>query len=597
MDQAANEKPLCGLLVLALIFILGGGYLAHLIQTSGGVEIRDLRFMTNEGKLMSALLYVPKGASQKNPAPGILATHGYINSRETQDGFAIEFARRGYVVLAIDQSGHGFSDPPSAGNGFGGIPGLAYLRSLDFVDKNNIGLEGHSMGGWASLKAAESNPDGYRSLILASSSTGTYGTKEGTPTFPRNLGLIFSKYDEFSQLMWNSPIPGDVVKSEKLKKAFGTTETVQVGKLYGSVEEGTARKLYQPSMNHPRVHFSREAIGNAVEWMQTTLKGGKNMPPSDQIWYWKEFGTLIALIGMVILLFPVGRYLLRTEFFKELNETPSQRKSIPGWGWWLGAVITILLPVPLYMRMWNFQGQGILKASYLWPQTITTVLIFWALSVGGVSLILLLLWHYLSNRKTGASFVNYGLTWKDKGLEWRKAGKSFLLAVIVTFATYLTLAFSDWAFKTDFRIWVFAIKPMSVFHFKIALAYFIPFAFYFLIAGLVLHGELRRSQKDGSDQVGWKEMLTNVLLMIGGYILYLAYQYIPLYSGGTAAVTTRWAPLYSIVMFQFLPIFTMAALVSTYFYRRTGHVFVGSFINAMVVTWIVVAGQATHFPY
>jgi hypothetical protein len=30
---------------------------------------------------------------------------------------------------------------------------------------------------------------------------------------------------------------------------------------------------------------------------------------------------------------------------------------------------------------------------------------------------------------------------------------------------------------------------------------------------------------------------------------------------------------------------------------RTGHVFVGSFINAMVVTWIVVAGQATHFPY
>jgi len=174
---------------------LGGGYLAHLIQTSGGVEIRDLRFMSNEGKRMSALLYVPKGVSHKNPAPGIVATHGYINSRETKDGFAIEFARRGYVVLAIDQSGHGFSDPPSGGNGFGGLPALGYLRTLDFVDKDNIGIEGHSMGGWASLKAAESNPDGYRSLILASSSTGTYGTKEGTPTFPRNTALIFSKYD------------------------------------------------------------------------------------------------------------------------------------------------------------------------------------------------------------------------------------------------------------------------------------------------------------------------------------------------------------------------------------------------------------------
>jgi pimeloyl-ACP methyl ester carboxylesterase len=596
MGEMAAKKP-CFLLVLALVLILAGGYLAHRIQTSGGVEIRDLSFMGNGGKLMSALLYVPKGASKKTPAPGIVATHGYINSRETQDGFAIEFARRGYVVLAIDQAGHGFSDPPSGANGFGGIPALAYLRTLDFVDKDNIGLEGHSMGGWASLKAAESNPDGYRSLILASSSTGTYGTKEGTPTFPRNLGLIYSKYDEFSQLMWNSAVPADMVKGDKLKKLFGTTEPVQIGKLYGSVEDGTARKLYQPSMIHPRVHFSTEAIGNAVEWMQATLKGGKNIPPSDQIWYWKEIGTLVALIGMVLLLFPVGTYLLRTEFFRELNETPAPRKSISGGGWWIGAVITLLLPIPLYMWMWNFQGAGMLKAGYFWPQQITTVLMFWAFSVGLISLVLLLLWHYLGNRKTGASFFHYGLTWENKGLEGRKIGKAFLLAALVVFAGYLTLAFSDWAFKTDYRIWVFAVKPMSVFHFKVLLAYFIPFAFYFLVAGLVLHGELRRGRKGGGDWVGWKEMGTNVLLMIGGYVLFLAYQYTPLFSGGTAAVTTRWAPLYSIVMFQFLPIFTIVALVSTYFFRRTGHVFVGSFINAMVVTWIVVAGQATHFGY
>ena len=596
MNGKANKKP-AYLLIFALVLILGGGYLAYLIQTSDGIAIRDLRFMGNDGKLMSALLYVPKGVSKKNPAPGIVATHGYINSRETQDGFAIEFARRGYVVLAIDQAGHGFSDPPSGANGFGGIPALEYLRTLDIVDKDNIGLEGHSMGGWASLKAAESNPDGYRSLVLASSSTGTYGTKEGTPTFPRNLGLIFSKYDEFSQLMWESPIPANIVKSNKLKKLFGTTDSVEVGKLYGSIEEGTARKLYQPSMDHPRVHFSTEGIGDAVEWMQATLKGGKNLPPSDQIWYWKEIGTLIALIGMILLLFPVGQYLLRTEFFKELNETPAARKSASGWGWWLGAIITILLPIPLYMWMWNFHGQGIAKASCIWPQQITTVLMFWAFSVGLISLVLLLLWHFLSNQKKGASFVNYGFTWKDKGMAWKKVGKSFLLAVMVIFWAYLTLAFSDWVFKTDYRIWVFAIKPMSFFHFKIVLTYLIPFAFYFLIAGLVLHGELRRGQKDGSDSAGWKEMVVNVLLMIGGYALFLAYQYTPLFSGGTAAVTTRWAPLYSIVMFQFLPIFAIVALVSTYFYRKTGHVFVGSFINAILVTWIVVAGQATHFAY
>lgn len=166
----------------------------------------------------------------------------------------------------------------------------------------------------------------------------------------------------------------------------------------------------------------------------------------------------------------------------------------------------------------------------------------------------------------GASFVNYGFTWKDKGMAWKKVGKSFLLAVMVIFWAYLTLAFSDWVFKTDYRIWVFAIKPMSFFHFKIVLTYLIPFAFYFLIAGLVLHGELRRGQKDGSDSAGWKEMVVNVLLMIGGYALFLAYQYTPLFSGGTAAVTTRWAPSIRSSCsnsFRFLRLWRWSLLIST----------------------------------
>ena len=92
------------LIVVALILIIGGGLLAYLIQTSGGaIKIKDIRFEAANGKMVSALLYIPDGVSKENPAPGIVATHGYINSRETQSGFAIEFARRGYVVLAVER--------------------------------------------------------------------------------------------------------------------------------------------------------------------------------------------------------------------------------------------------------------------------------------------------------------------------------------------------------------------------------------------------------------------------------------------------------------------------------------------------------------
>ena len=145
------------LAIIGVALILLGGLLAHFTQTTSGIRIEDVRFKGAKGNTMSALVYI----TEKSPAPGILAVHGYIDSRETQDGFAIEFARRGYVVVALDQTGHGYSDPPAIANGFGGPDGLNYLRSLPYIDKDNIGLEGHSMGGWTVLAAATAMPDAY----------------------------------------------------------------------------------------------------------------------------------------------------------------------------------------------------------------------------------------------------------------------------------------------------------------------------------------------------------------------------------------------------------------------------------------------------
>ena len=231
-------------LILGVGLVLVAGIVGWLVQTNGGqVAIRDVRFVGTNGTVMSALLYVPKTATAKTPAPGILAVHGYINSRETQSGFAIELARRGYVVLALDQTGHGYSDPPAFGNGFGGPDGLKFLRSLDIVDKDNIGLEGHSMGGWTFLAAALAMPDGYKSAVLEGSSTGAPFAAEGSPRWPKNLALVYSRFDEFSVLMWGVPRAADVVKSEKLKKVFDVTSDIEPGKVYGSIADGTARVL------------------------------------------------------------------------------------------------------------------------------------------------------------------------------------------------------------------------------------------------------------------------------------------------------------------------------------------------------------------
>jgi pimeloyl-ACP methyl ester carboxylesterase len=307
------------LAILGVVLILAGGLLAHFTQTSGGIRIQDVRFQGAKGNTMSALLYIPPNATPQIPAPGILALHGYINSRETQDGFAIEFARRGYVVLALDQTGHGYSDPPAFANGFGGPDGLAYLRSLEIVDKTNIGLEGHSMGGWTVLAAATAAPDDYKSMVLEGSSTGKPFAAEGTTNWPRNVALVFAQYEEFSTLMWGVDLARDVTQSPKLWALFGTQGPVEPGKVYGDIAQGTARVLFTPTITHPAEHISHEAIGHSLDWFAKTLQGGTPRPVDDQIWFRKEIGTLIALLGFVALLIGAFDALLEAPMYSRLR--------------------------------------------------------------------------------------------------------------------------------------------------------------------------------------------------------------------------------------------------------------------------------------
>src|SRR5438270_13808533 len=150
-----------GFFALGLALILVGGFLAHSIQTSGGARVEDVRFAGDQGITQSGLLYVPPQATPQHPAPAVLLSHGYINTREMQSPFAIELARRGFVVLAMDMEGHGYSGGAVfQDRDLGGPAALRYLQSLPFVDKTNIGLEGHSMGGVPVATAAASPPHG-----------------------------------------------------------------------------------------------------------------------------------------------------------------------------------------------------------------------------------------------------------------------------------------------------------------------------------------------------------------------------------------------------------------------------------------------------
>ena len=560
------------LFLLGWALVLGGGFLAHKIQTAGRVRIEDVRFQGASGTVMSALLYVPPGTTAKTKAPGILAIHGYINSRETQDGFAIALARAGYVVLALDQTGHGFSGGTVAANGYGGPDGLSYLRHLPMVDTDNIGLEGHSMGGWAVLKAAAAQPDGYKAMVLEGSATGVklgraLASPEGTPRFPRNLAVVYSRYDEFAPLMWEVPRAWSVGESPKLMALFGTAGAVAPDRLYGTIDDGTARILYTPVTTHPGDHISRSAVADAVQWFGKTLKGGKSA--SDDIWLWKEIGTAIALIGVVALMLGTFALLLQLPLFANLAGAPRPLRQRRGPEWWALLAATALIP-PLSFYPFMYLGTLALPPSRLFPQAITNQLMVWALLNAAITL-LLGLWVKQARPRSNDHWWN-----------------ALVIACVSVAMGYLALMLSDALFKVDFRFWVVALKLLSARQWSWFFIYLIPFLLFFVIALGALATNLM-VWGDGAVT----QYATTLVAFAGGFLLFLIAEYAPLFTTGALLVPQE--ALNAILSIQFVPLLAIVAVIAVYTWRRTNSALPGAFMAGLFVTWYLVAGTAVQF--
>jgi pimeloyl-ACP methyl ester carboxylesterase len=566
------------LAIVGVVLILAGGLLAHFTQTAGGIRIEDVRFKGAKGNTMSGLLYIPPNATPQIPAPGILAVHGYINSRETQDGFAIEFARRGYVVLALDQTGHGYSDGPAFANGFGGPDGLAYLRSLEIVDKNNIGLEGHSMGGWTVLAAATAAPNDYKSMVLEGSSTGKPFAAEGTTSWPRNVALVFAQYEEFSTLMWGVDRARDVTQSPKLWALFGTQGAVEPGKVYGDIAQGTARVLFTPAITHPAEHISHEAIGYSLDWFAKTLQGGTPRPVDDQIWFRKEIGTLIALLGFVALLIGAFDALLEAPMYSRLrlpeiaDGTMPEHTAASGRRWTTAFILSAFIPALTYYPAFALGGTFVKPSAFL-PQGITNQILVWAVING---LITFALMRFAPKRASRRGIVL----------------QSAVIAIASVAIGYAALWLADFAFKIDLRFWIVALKLMSAKQFLIFLIYLVPFTAFFVIALHVLHRNFSTMAAPRGALY-----LTNILALTLGFMVLVGGQYAILWLTGklfNPLPDPGFVPLSTIVAIQFVPLLAICAVIATFTWRRTGSSLPGALICGLFVTWYVVAGTATQ---
>ncbi|MFT5563197.1 MAG: hypothetical protein ACI9Z9_003082, partial [Litorivivens sp.] len=426
------------------------------------------------------------------------------------------------------------------------------------------------------LMAAAAHPQSYQAMVLAGSSTGTFGAPEGTSEFPRNLKLVFSLYDEFSGFMWNEPIPADIVITPKLKQLFGTSATVVEGQLYGSIEEGSARELAMPPVTHPGDHLSRQAIGTAVDWFQRTLSPPAPRPQLEQTWYFKELGTLLMLLGLALLVLPLFELIAKQKFFLAATTESVADGNTPAIWRKVALLSTVVVPVLLFFPLQTVANL-VLPSSPLLPQQITNGVVLWAWGSGLVATIVM--WFSLSHREV--DIARLGLPTK-----LRVMTSALLLALTVVGVLYLIVLTTHEWLLLDYRFWVVALKSMSADQFKVFIIYLPFFAAFFLALSAATHLPGQRLLSAAQDAT------RNALSLSGGFVFLLIAQYLPLFLGGSLLIASQ--PLLTIVALQFVPLLALIAIISTICFHRTHNIYTGAFINSLLVTWYMVAGTATQ---
>ncbi|MRR52773.1 MAG: alpha/beta fold hydrolase, partial [Rhodocyclaceae bacterium] len=139
---------------------------------------RYIAWYESEGLKIYGLLTVPFGETPATGWPAIIFNHGYIppeiyRSTERYIAYVGNLASHGYIVYRIDYRGHDRSD--GVASGAYGSPGyttdvlnaVASIKAFPLADPQRIGMWGHSMGGFVTLRAMVISPDIKAAVIWA----------------------------------------------------------------------------------------------------------------------------------------------------------------------------------------------------------------------------------------------------------------------------------------------------------------------------------------------------------------------------------------------------------------------------------------------
>lgn len=224
---------------------------------------------------------------------------------------------------------------------------------------------------------------------------------------------------------------------------------------------------------------------------------------------------------------------------------------------------------------------SLLSNSRFYTEPGTNTIAKWALISAGLTLVALAIGYAANNKEAGYTCAHYGLK-----ANWKQVLWALLIAVVVVGGVYAITFAVEALLRVDFRVWTYAIKPFGARSFTMFFRYLPIFFIFYLVNGISI---VANTGNDKSYKGTIKAVLMNCLALVILLGVHYGYNFVT----GVAKYPTQ--SLTMIYVFALIPTLGVAAWIARKSYFKTGNVWTGVFINALLFTLVQVAN--TYLPF
>ena len=398
-----------------------------------------------------------------------------------------------------------------------------------------------------------------------------------------NVGAIWGKLDEAGQGTFWDVYHEDALNFSGFATLVGEeSPAVQPGHWYEDAASGAARVVYTPNTFHSLSNIMPGCVTDILTYFDTTLGGNvTGLSPSSHVYLWQEIAVLLMAVSLCVMIFPAGSLLLELPFFASLKRPVPQAAAQADWKFWFFLLVPAVLQA-LIVETTVMQGQELMgKLPGLFQVQSTNGFVWWFFLSAVIAL------AFFAVRM----FVDKTID-RTQALARMKTSPAGLCKAVVFGAATLAVPYAFAALGAGLtggwygRLFQTYFAPVSANRAAMIPVYAVLFGVLFSVYAWL--------QADGFRLKSGKPAATYLLTLLANALpalLFVGYIFGRLLLTHVTPIAGREMSRANGAMMGMLLLYFVIAKVVTYFYKKTGNIYVCAMVNTMFVVWLSVNTQ------